>query len=167
MRVECSSTAFIKAYRLCGDNDGLEGAITECFDTADVADAKKKIWNFCKQDLSHSGITLQSRRDSERCSQLTADLEDALSTFEYLDSTEKLPTIFCEANDLIRLSPLSMDPVVEQIQVNSKAVGKLDASVKELKDQLSSTVSALPREISTVGKQTGSLQDISVPSGHP
>ncbi len=153
--------AFIKAYRLRGDNDGLKGAVADHFDTAAVADAKKKLWDFCKQDLTSLGLSFQSRRDSERRSQLTADLEDTLSMFESLDSVEKLPSIFCEATDLIRLPPLSLDSVAEQIQVNTKVIEKLDTSVQELKDQLTSTVSALSRDISTVGMRIERFQEIS------
>ena len=57
--------AFVKAFCLRGDKDALMQAITESFDIAAVAEVKKKLWNTCKQDLLHTGLTFQSRRGCE------------------------------------------------------------------------------------------------------
>jgi len=49
-----------------------------------------------------------------------ADLEDILSAFDTLDSSNNLSDVFCEAADLLLLPPICLDPVSEQVAVNTK-----------------------------------------------
>ena len=103
--------AFIKAYRLKGDNFSLKSKVAERFDASLVADAKKKLWESCNALLTRAGLSYHVQRSSERSCQLVADLEDILSAFEALDAREELPDIFCEATDLLKLPPICLDPV--------------------------------------------------------
>lgn len=61
------------------------------------------------------------------------DVHSLLLTWRILrlcmDSAEKLPCIFCEANHLVLLTPLSLDLVAEHIQDSCKVVDKLDTMV--------------------------------------
>ena len=66
---------------------------------------------------------------------------------------------YCEVNHLLLLPPLSLDPVAEQFQDNCKAVEMLDLTVREFKEQLTSTLSVLVKDISGVGKQVRKLKD--------
>ncbi len=66
---------------------------------------------------------------------------------------DKLPAIYCEANDLLKLPPLALDPVPDQLRVNSDALSQVDTSVRELKDQLTSTIVSLSRDLATVKGQ--------------
>ena len=48
------------------------------------------------------------------------------------------PPIYCEASDLLRLPPLSLDPVGEQVQCNSQNLKTLTSVVERLESKLSS-----------------------------
>ena len=54
-----------------------------------------------------------------------------------------LPEMFCEASDLFRLPPLSLDPVAEQVNLNSRSLDMLTTSVKDLECKLSSLFSSI------------------------
>ena len=99
--------AFIKAFRLKSDYDSIKMSVYEHFSCELVESAKKALWNFCGSALDEASLPFQVRRDSERRSQLVANLEDILRGFEVLDRTDSIPAIFCEASDLSRLPPLS------------------------------------------------------------
>ena len=86
---------FIKAYRLRGDTDALL-----------VAKAKIDI---CCHNLEAASLGFQAQHDSDKRSQLVANLDNILRAFEVLDPNNLSPTIFCEASDLLTLPPLSLD----------------------------------------------------------
>ena len=94
--------SFIKAFRLKGDNETLRNVIMEHFSTADVEKAKKLLWEACEGRLLGTGLEFHIRRDSDRRSQLSANLDDLLQAFHRLDSTE-VPKFYCEA---LHLPPL-------------------------------------------------------------
>ena len=48
--------------------------------------------------------------------------------FDALDTNNLIPQIFCEASDFVKLPPISLDPVAEQVELNSKS---LDALYKD------------------------------------
>ena len=77
--------SFVKAYRLKGD--------VVCF--------KAGLWDFCCTDLESLGLHYHARLQFSDI--LTADI---LLAFEKLKDKEKLPPIYCEANDLIKLPSL-------------------------------------------------------------
>ena len=103
--------AFIKAYRLRGDVNSLKKVICERFSSEVVDRAKKALWDFCDHQLENANLVFHARRDSDKRSQCIANLDDILKAFEVLDADNLIPLIFCEASDLLRLPPLSLDPI--------------------------------------------------------
>ena len=129
--------SFVKAYRLKSDKESLTSVVTERFSAKEVEAAKGSLWEYCKLDLEAKDLVFHVRRDSDRRSQLAANLEDILQMFEALDSIEKIPHIHCEAFDLLRLPPLSLDPVAEQVQSNSLTLKSLASVIEKLETKLS------------------------------
>lgn len=132
--------SFVKAYRLKSDKESLTSVVTERFSAKEVEAAKGSLWEYCKVDLEAMDLVFHVRRDSDRRSQLAANLEDILQMFEALDSIEKIPHIHCEAFDLLRLPPLSLDPVAEQVQCNSQTLKSLASVIEKLENKLSSFI---------------------------
>lgn len=114
--------AFIKAFRLQGDIDTIKRSVCENFSSELVEGAKKALWDQCGTILEAASLPFHIRRDSEKRSQLSANLDDLLKAFDVLDSTDSIPSIFCEASDLPRLPPISLDPVGEQVQSNTQTL---------------------------------------------
>ena len=135
--------AFIKAFRLRGDTDSLRRVLKDRFSGAHVESAKRLLWDSCGQALDELNLTFHVRRDSENRSQLSANIDDIIVAFEALDSKDLIPPMFCEASDLFRLPPLSLDPVAEQVNLNSQSLNELTASVKDLESKLSLLVSSV------------------------
>ena len=130
--------SFIKAYRLKGDSTSLKRLVEDRFSSDSITEAKIQLWDVCKQKLDDSALHFQNRRDSDKRSQLTANLEDILQAFEVLDSSDSIPNIYCEASDLLRISSLSLDPVSEQVQANTSSLQSLVSTVERLEKKLSS-----------------------------
>ena len=99
--------------------------------------AKQLLWQFTKQDLELAGLSFHSRRNSDKRSQLAADLDDILQAFLTLDSAYHIPEIYCEATDLLRVPPLSLDPVSEQVQTNTQALHNLISKIESLEKEIS------------------------------
>lgn len=153
--------AFIKAFRLRGDSDGLRQSVTERFDTSSLVDAKKRLWDECSGDLGSAGLFFHARRGSEKRSQAMAELEDILEAFESLDASDKLPSVYCEATDLLKIPPLALDPISEQLLGTCKSLDKLGGSVQELKEHLSATRASLSKDLATVKAQISRVQSAS------
>ena len=132
--------AFVKAFRLKGDVDSLKRLVSERFSSELVDRAKKALWDCCGSTLVAASLPFQPRRDSDRRSQLVANFEDILKAFEILDSTDSIPPIFCEASDLLKLPPLSLDPIGEQVQANTQTLLALTSSVNTIEDKITSLV---------------------------
>ena len=109
--------AFIKAFRLRGDRESLRLAACSRFDTVMVSAAKKKLWESCSSDLRESGLTFQLHRGSEKRTQVSADLDDLITCFDKLDDASKLLEMFCEANDIVNLPPITSDSVTERTNI--------------------------------------------------
>ena len=135
--------AFIKAFQLRGDTDSLRRVLKDRFSGAHVESAKRLLWDSCSQALDELNLTFHVRRDSENRSQLSANIDDIIATFKALDSKDLIPPMFCEASDLFRLPPLSLDPVAEQVNLNSQSLNEFTASVKDLESILSLLVSSV------------------------
>ena len=133
-----TALSFVKAFRLKGDVDSLRMAVTERFSPKEVEAAKSSLWDCSKLDLEAKGFVFHVRRDSDKRSQLAANLDDILQMFDMLDSVARIPAIYCEASDLLRLPPLSLDPVGEQVQSNSQNLKSLTSAVERLENKLSS-----------------------------
>ena len=137
-----TALSFIKAYRLKGDNDSLRRIVCERFTSEAIVVAKRLLWDSCEHDLETAGLSFQVRRDSDKRSQLVANLDDILRAFETLDNLDLIPAIYCEATELLKLPSLSLDPVAEQVQVNSQALESLISKVGGLEEKLSSFLAA-------------------------
>ena len=96
------------------------------------------MWDCSKLDLEAKCFVFHVRRDSDKRSQLAANLDDILQMFDMLDYVARIPAIYCEASDLLRLPPLSLDPVGEQVQSNSQNLKSLTSAVERLENKLSS-----------------------------
>ena len=85
-------------------------------------------------------FSVSIRRSSDRRAQIEADLDDVLAAFDLLDSKALIPPIlnFCEASELYRLPSLSLDPVSEQVQDNTKALLSLTSVVNSIEKKTSS-----------------------------
>ena len=63
-----------------------------------------------------------------------ANLDDIMQVLDALDSSYLIPAIHCEAFELLKLPPLSLDPVAEQVQSNSQALQVLIYSGQSRKE---------------------------------
>ena len=61
-----------------------------------------------------------------------------MAAFDLLDSKALIPPIFCEASELYKLPSLSLDPVSEQVQDNTKALLSLTSVVNSIEKMMSS-----------------------------
>ena len=115
----------------------FERLVEDRFSSDSITEAKIQLWDVCKQKLDDSALHFQNRRDSDKRSKLTANLEDILQAFEVLDSSDSIPNIYCEASDLLRIPSLSLDPVSEQVQANTSSLKSLVSTVERLEKKLS------------------------------
>ena len=130
--------SFIKAFRLKSDMDTLKRVAADRFSCTAVDSAKKDLWNFCSEELLTANLPFHSRRDSDKRSQLTANLEDIIQAFDVLDSSDSIPSIFCEANDLIFMPPLCLDPTANQVQKNTEILQNLVSQIQSLEKKFPS-----------------------------
>ena len=126
--------AFVKAFRLKGDLGSLKSLVAQRFDFAMVYAALKALWAHCCPDLENLGLSFHSRRASDKSFELVFD--DISLALEKLDLIDKLPSVYCEAVDLIDLPPLVPDPISNQIISSSKDIQSLSKLVKELPDKV-------------------------------
>ena len=83
-----------------------------------------------------ANLPFHARRDSDKHSQLTANIEDIILAFDALDSSDSIPPIFCEANDLFSMPTLCLDPTAEQVQQNTNVLQKLVSQVENLEKKI-------------------------------
>ena len=164
--------SFIKAYRLKGDNDSLRLVVTERFSPKEVETSKRRLWDHCSSVLEANGLVFHARRDSDRRSQILANLDDIIQFFNILDSVGRIPPLYCEASDLLRLPPLSLDPVAEQVSCNSQSLKHLAGLVECLDNRLSSFLDSnttlsgtrVQQSYSAVAASSVSLPEVSSPA---
>ena len=77
------------------------------------------------------------RRGSDKRERIDADLEDILAVFDALDAKSSVPPIYCEATELPKIPSLSLDPVSEQVQDNTRSLLALTSAVMDLEKKLS------------------------------
>ncbi len=128
--------AFIKAFRLRGDALTLKQAALSRFTTAMLASAKKALWEKCSDELDILDLSYTSRRASSQRSQAVADLEDILEAFCKLDDADKLPLIFCEAAELVKLPPISVDSTAELVMANGACLNQIASQLAEVHDNV-------------------------------
>ena len=136
--------AFVKSFRLKGSTDSLRHAALSKFDSVLLGQAIKALWDSdCSGKLSEAGLSFHPRRDSGKRSQSSAILDDILLAFDKLDENNNIPDIFCEAADLIKLPPISMDSCTSLIQQNTASLDDMKGKI----DALSSDVAALASKL--------------------
>ena len=126
--------AFVKAFRLKGDNTSLKSALATQFDTGVLSSAIKALWDFSGSDLS--SLTYQSHRNADKQQLFESIFADLDSAFETLDADDVLPDIYCDAIDLLSLPALELDPVSKQLETNTKVFQSLCTSVESLPPKL-------------------------------
>ncbi len=141
--------SFVKAFRLRGDASSLKQAALSRFSASLLFNAKKALWDHCASELAALELSLPSRRSSERRSQAAADLDDILNAFDKLDDADKLPKIYCEADDLIKLPPVAADPVSELVLGNSACLSSIDDKVTQLQSALTNLTSKVEASLSS------------------
>ena len=72
------------------------------------------LWNHCMLDLEVAGLLYHARRASDKRSQLTANLDDIVQAFNCLDTADLVPSLYCEAFNLLRIPSLNLDPISEK-----------------------------------------------------
>ena len=108
-----TALSFVKAFRLKRDVDSIRMVATERFSPKEVEAAKSSLWDYSKLDLEAKGFVFHVRRDSDRRSQLAANLDDILQmTYLTLLPGFRQSTVRL----LIWLPPFSLDPVGEQVR---------------------------------------------------
>ena len=148
-----SVLSFIKAYRLKGDVESLKKRVCQHFSPADVENAKKELWDYCRKDLEAAGIAYHIRRGSDKRSQLAANVDDLAEAFVALDSSDLIPGIYCEATDLLRIPSLSFDPVSEKVETNTLSLNDLVAKVDCLEAKIASLVGVCSKASATAAMQ--------------
>ena len=94
---------------------------------------------------------LTSHCTTDKRSQAAADLEEIIAAFAKLDDNSSIPTIFCEASDLVLLPPIVTDPVCEMVHENSRSLRGLENEIKELSsifDKLNAVISQVEGSLS-------------------
>jgi len=135
--------AFVKAFRLRGDANALKQAALGRFNSPMLAAAKKTLWDACTVDLSSLELPLIPRRSSEKRSQASADLEDILLAFNKLDEVDKIPQIYCEAAELVKLPPVVTDPISMLVSSNAACLNELDGKISQLQVDIQNLSSIL------------------------
>ena len=98
-------------------------------------------------ELADAGLIFHMRHDTERRSQLIANLDDIIQAFVVLDSPGLIPDIFCEANDLLHMPTLSLDPTAELIQENTKTLHSPSSKIEDLEKHIASSQSSSHNQI--------------------
>ena len=129
--------AFVKAFRLRGDASALKQAALGRFSPSMLAEAKKSLWEHCRTDLSSLELSFTSRRNTGKRSQASADLDDLVLAFDKLDEVDKLPLIYCEAVDLVKLPPIAADSISMIVSGNADRLIELDERISQLQEAMS------------------------------
>ena len=118
----------------------LKKRVCQHFSPADVENAKKELWDYCRKYLEAAGIAYHIKRGCDKRSQLAANVDDLAEAFVALDSSDLIPGIYCEATDLLRIPSLSLDPVSEKVETNTLSLNDLVAKVGCLEAKIASLV---------------------------
>lgn len=165
--------AFVKAYKLRGDNLGIKQAVLSSFDEVSIASAYRILWDSCKAQLEHLGMQYHQRRTTDKRLASEAIASDIVTACVELDKKQLLPSIYCEAKDLLCIPSLVLDPVSKMLDENSCALTKIDSKLDELSSKVSSacslpsldeTVSKLQKQLDTLSSSIESFGSKSVPS---
>ena len=89
-----SVLSFIKAFRLKGDKDSLKRVVADSFHCSSVDSTKKDLLDCCSEELSAANLPFHAKWDSDKCSQLIANLDNIIEAFDVLDSSDLIPPIY-------------------------------------------------------------------------
>ena len=100
-----------------------------------------------------------------------------LQAFCKLDDIDKVPLIYCEANELVKLPPVTADPVSELVIANSACLKEIEGRISQLHDDLAglrtltarveTSISSTPSPPSSYAAAVGaSVSNVSGFSGH-
>ena len=115
-------------------------------------------------------VSLHVRRGSDKRSQAVAILNDLLIAFDKLNELGNIPDIFCEANDLIRLPPVSSDTCTELVMRNHASLAEIEKQMRSLSEStasLSSKISVIDTQLSSLPSGTPSGSSTLTPSDKP
>ena len=128
--------AFVKAYRLKGDNASLKQALHEHFSVPAISDALKLLWNHSRSELEALNFTYHERRGSEKNPLADLIIKDLLYAFDKLDSSDQIPPIFCEAVDLLKLPPFVTDLPAATVHESNLRIKDLQTNIKVSNNQV-------------------------------
>ena len=114
-----------------GDVSGLRNALLSVADPSLLVDARKSLWQYCKNDLEEIGLSFKNRRDSDKRSVSDAILGDIIVAFDALDNVSKLPAIFVEATDLLAIPPVVLDPIAKKLSDNTSCLTSVVSQLSE------------------------------------
>ena len=114
-------------------------------------------------------------RGSEKSPLADMLIDDILTALDKLDSKSLVPSIFCEAIDLLSLSPLSFDlPAavaqesnirIKELQLNvqstSKEISTLQSNIRDISSTLTTQVSHLSELRDSINSQLSSITSYS------
>jgi len=148
--------AYVKAFRLRGAKDDLKDSLWRRFEPSHISTSVKLLYNYCKDNLRRLGFTLQVRRSSDRRQLFDSVYADLINAFNLLDGDDCLPLVYTEAIDLLAIPTLVMDPVSEQISINTAAIESVGKCLAGLPAACAESVSEQIRHntvaIESVGK---------------
>lgn len=98
----------------------------------------------CEEHILSAGLVLHNHRHCDKRSQLVANFDDLLQAFQYLDTLDQFPSIYCETFDPLKLPPLALDPIAEQVKSNSSVLKILTSTIENLSQKLTSLGCSLP-----------------------
>ena len=108
--------------------------------------------------LESLGFQYHARRGSDRRQLSDIQITDIPLAFEKLDDKDKLPSIYCEANDLIKLPSLETDPVSKRVEANAECIRTLSESIYGLPSRVSEAVTpVISAPISSCSESLSSL----------
>ena len=94
----------------------MKVGVASKFNVGMVSSALKALWDHAGDDLSRLGLVYHNRRNADKYQLFECVFTDLVSAFETLDGEDTLPDIYCEANDLLSLPTLELDPVSKQLE---------------------------------------------------
>ena len=124
--------AFVKAFKMKGDATSLASVLANSYSANHIDEALKALWATCHVDLKRLGFNYHSRRSTDPAMLFHTTLGDLVTAIDKLDLDDCLPSLHCEAADLLSLPPLETDSVAKQVELNTVAVRDLTETVSSL-----------------------------------
>ena len=182
----CPILAFVKASRLKLDAAAIKKLLVDGFSAVDLSEAMKRLWDSTQTKLTSLDFVYHTRRDTEKRPANIVVCEDLLLAFDKLDSASSIPPIYCEADQLLRIPPISTDGAASLLSDTSSLVDKLNtdvsgitaslisnrdrmnelekhimASCAEMRENLSTSITSLSSEISAVKERVSRPSTVS------